>query len=223
VLDLDSAKAKPGWGDQHLYELRDEVREWGETESDPVIEDVWEPHVDERYTIIRAKILKEIRSEWSFAVGDVVSNYRAALNYSARALVQVGSTPDRAKGFNCQFPIVDPGHKSHPNSRAFLDRTDWARRKCLPGVPRKYLRALSPFQPYPSRRKYRWPLDLLRDLSNRDKHQETLLAIHGIEVMHTIHELRVDRSNEPARIVQPFVGVPLPGWTTPQSGTKLMR
>lgn len=222
--DLSAAKAKLGWGDHHLYALRDEVREWGETESDPVIEDVWEPHADEGYTIIRAKILKDIQREWPFVVGDIVSNYRAALNYAARGLVQVGATPDRAKGFGFQFPIVDPEHKSRPNSRAFLDRTGWARKKCLPGVPRKYLRALSPFQPYPSHRNSRWPLDLLRNLSNRDKHQETRLTIHGIEVIHTIHEVRgIRRANEPPRLVQPFVGVLLPGWTTPQTGTKLMR
>lgn len=164
MLDVDSAKAKLGWGDHYLFELRDEVREWGEAESDPVIEDVWEPHLEERYTIIRAKILKDIKSEWSFAVGDVVSNYRAALNYAARALVQIGSTPDAIKGFGVQFPIMDPAHKPRPNSRTFLDRRGWARKECLPGVPRKYLRALSPFQPYPSRRKCRWPLDLLREL-----------------------------------------------------------
>lgn len=223
VLDLESAKAKLGWADDHMWELRTEVREWGENDSDPVIEDMWEDHPDQRYTIIRAKLLKPISRAWPFAVGDIVSNYRAALNYAARALVQAGSAPGRAQGTAFQFPIVDPGRKPRPNARTFLDPGDWARKKCLPGVPRKYVRTLSPFQPYPSRLKARWPLDLLRDLSNRDKHQETLLAIHGIEVIHAIAEIRLDRSNEPVRPVQSFVGIPLRGWSTPQAGTKLMR
>lgn len=41
--------------------------------------------------------------------------------------------------------------------------------------------------------------------------------------MHTIAEIRIDRSNEPVRPIEPFVGVLLRGWSTPHPGTKLMR
>ena len=216
---LAAAFAKLEWGDHYLHALSPEVRKWGDPNSDPVVTGKWEEYPEKRFTLVPFESFAPTPREWPFLIGDIVSNYRAALNYAAYELVRVGRTPAKCDGIGVQFPIGDPVEHPHATVATFHK---WVQEKQLPGVLVKYVRTISPFQPYASRRHSRWPLDALRVLSNRDKHRRPLLMtrIHRIAITGAISEPRKDETGTP---FIPFKITPLRGRFTPKPGTYIAR
>ena len=192
--DLASARAKLEWGNHHFKTISDEIREWGQPDSDTIITDDWEEHPDQGYTLVRVTSVGPIPSHWRFVIGDAISNYRSALNYAAFDIVPAKATLPPDKLGKIQFPIVDPG--KYPAAATFT--VGRFHPEHLPGVPLKYWRALSPFQPYRGRLNSRWPLDALYVASSP----------------------RINRQNKSVVIL---TFVPLPGSKSPEAGTKFVR
>lgn len=88
--------------------------------------------------------VKPIPDDWSLILGNALNEYRSALNYVAGALVLAGSRPTVSDdpGSQFQFPVCETTRTD------FFEPRGNVRMRQLPGVPVKYLRALSPFQPY---------------------------------------------------------------------------
>jgi hypothetical protein len=218
-LNLKDARAKRNWADRRLLTLGVETGEWANPDSDPIETGEWEEHPDERYTLIPFARAKPMSDEWPFAVGDIVSNYRAALNYAAYALVLAGSIPEAARDATdtrIQFPIVHPA-LSHPPTAESFAADGWVHGK-LPGVCEKYLRAISPFQPYEARGNE--PLNALRVLSNADKHRHPLLMAQVARIEGAISEARKNAEGTP---VSTFGITLLPGRLAPEPGTYIAR
>lgn len=177
-LDLVSARAKLARGQGHAAELLREVRAWLNDESDPPIRPGFNHEPDKRRTLADVKSLKKIPPEWDDFLGDALHNYRSALNHVVGAMVRVGSDPQKFTDLRSyfQFPVFE-GSRSD-----FLSKTGNARRSQLPGVRRKHVEAISPFQPYKSRGN-RWALRALKDLNDLDKHRKPVLAIHYVAGM----------------------------------------
>jgi hypothetical protein len=103
--------------------------------------------------------LPHLRNDCGLAVGDVIQNFRAALDHLAWDLVRIGLDPDPKKPQNVQFPMAT----SYSSYQGQI-------RSRLPGVPVAQLAVVRRFQPY--RRgdgptAVRW----LRNLSDKDKHR----------------------------------------------------
>jgi hypothetical protein len=207
---------KAGWGDHYLQALSKDVRKWGDPNSNPVITGEWEEDFDKRCSVIPFAGFKPTSADWPLIIGDIVSNYRAALNYAAYELVRAGRTPSRCDERGVQFPIVVPDE--HPSAAAFLGRR--IHKRNLPGVACKHLRVISPFQPYPGRRRGRWPLDALRVLSNGDKHRHPLLTAQVARIVGVVSEPRKDGMGAP---FMPFKVKPLTGRFAPKPGTHIAR
>lgn len=180
--DLSSAHGKLAWADRPGLALLEEILQWGDPNSNPIVQAPWEDHEEDGRTIVRAARVKAIPSDWAFAIGDIVSNYRAALNYAAVDLVRAGNTPAQGNDKGVQFPIVNPTKGT--TEAQFLSLGDWAHHNGLPGVTLPYLQAIAPFEPFANRRRDRLPLDALRTLSNRDKHQAPILTA-AAQIIHS--------------------------------------
>jgi hypothetical protein len=121
---------------------------------------------------------------WSVLLGDVASNFRAALDHLAWAIVSRGDTPpqsltERAQRKVC-FPIYDT-----------RDRFNGSLAVCLPGARRVDIAKIRFLQPYHygAKRRPRHTLALLATINNNDKHRsiEPLWAFPvglGIQITH---------------------------------------
>jgi len=215
-LNLADARAKQNWADKRLLALGVEIGKWGHPSADPVETGEWEDHPDERYTLIPFASAKSMPDDWPLAIGDIVSNYRAALNYAASALVAAGAKPQCAGRYPVQFPIVDPSRCDAPTAASF--ETDGWVNKQLPGVVPEYLRAISTFQPYEGCGDR--PLNALRVLSNVDKHRRPLLMAQIMVVHGSVSEVREDELGHP---VSTFDLTTLASGQTPKPGTYIAR
>jgi hypothetical protein len=102
--------------------------------------------------------------EVALMVGDIVANYRAALDYLALILVDRGRTPCLTPSalVQVQFPI----YSDRLAYNAALERR-------LPGVRKQHRAIIRRHQPYHrGKRAFRDALAILADLSNKDKHRK---------------------------------------------------
>ena len=174
-LDLSSADAKFERAKFHAHELQDNIRKWVHDDVNPVIRIGLEDDPKRQRTLAYAESIKDVPPEWGLILGDALHNYRSALNHAVGALVLIGSNPeafvDPDSGF--QFPVCDTSRSD------FFAPKGRVRKSQLPGVPLKYLRAISQFQPY-HRRRSRWALSALKLLNDLDKHRKPILATHHV-------------------------------------------
>lgn len=150
----------------HLQTLNAEVGDFGER--DPYT-DVHEFHLYPPYEaeyVIRMKVKRGSRPEWSLTIGDCVHNLRSILDYAVLALWRAHSG-EPAKIENVQFPIYSTqgGYRE-------------ARTRRIGGVHPRVKTIIRLAQPYQRRNDPDGhPLMLLHALDNHDKHR----------VLHTTH------------------------------------
>jgi len=173
--DLSSAESKFERAKLHAHELLEDIRIWTEDQDDPPVRIGLEDDLKYCRTLAYAKSIKGIPPDWSLKLGDALHNYRSALNYVAGELVLSGRTPAVFSDPNSkfQFPICETTRKDFFNGRGVI------RKSQLPGVQVKYLRAISPLQPY-KRGKSHWALPALKLLNDLDKHRNPILAAHHV-------------------------------------------
>jgi hypothetical protein len=105
---------------------------------------------------VRVDVHRETDPYWAVIIGDLVHNLRSALDHLAWALVQVnGNKPTK----RTQFPI-------------FTDQGEFEAdgRRMIAGVSAEATALLESLQPYVRRNPADHPLEVIRLLSNRDKH-----------------------------------------------------
>jgi hypothetical protein len=118
-----------------------------------------------RIDISVAKV-ESLPIEWGLLLGDIVHNYRSALDCIAWALVELGKRPPHTLTEEEQrrvyFPIC--------STKREFDKT---RRRRLPGVGKTEVEIVRSYQPYKAGRWLRdtHPFAVLRELSNSDKHR----------------------------------------------------
>jgi hypothetical protein len=171
MLDLSSFNAKVNRGDDHLRTLNDEVRRWQERES-------W-TFVKERsddYTIFHLGVVIDEMPDlhhWAALVGDLVSNYRAALDHLVYAVgvAESGSDPPPDEG-KLAFPLCD-------TSKLFKKQA-WR----LTSLSSDAFAAIKRTQPFDGADHAGWRvLRVLRDLNDSDKHRKVhLSALHLREI-----------------------------------------
>lgn len=112
--------------------------------------------------------------EWGLVLGDIVHNYRSALDCIAWALVELGSRPPYILTEEEQRRVYFP---TCSTKREF----DKTRRRRLPGVGKTEVEIVRAYQPYKAGRWLRdtHPFAVLRELSNSDKHRavQPVLAV----------------------------------------------
>ena len=122
--------------------------------------------------------------EWGLQLGDILNNFRSALDHAAWHLANSESTPPLTpeKRRGVQFPILDEQAK-------FPD----AARRRLAGVPsneRAIIERHQPFQNAASPGSH--PLALLRDLNDTDKHRQIRL----LALQHNLLDVRVTKHTD---------------------------
>jgi hypothetical protein len=171
--DLKLARAR-----EHFNELQSEVRRWEEGEGYAlrVNEDGHSP-----FYIARAEILKPVEEHpYSLLVGDFLQNARAALDYIASALGDVGAggVMSERDAAETMFPIVgdvDPWWVSGDSPGVFAER---AKRR-LPTVPDAARAVIEDLQPYKKGGDL-WayePLWVLNELARFDRHRFLQLGV----------------------------------------------
>jgi hypothetical protein len=172
--DLSSAEAKWERAQFHAQKLLHRIFGWAHNDNDPAIRVGLEDDLKRHRTLVYVKSVKRIPPKWGLELGDALHNYRSALNYIAASLIRVGLTPGEALNATFQFPVC----RTTPTD--FYAPIGPVRRDQLPGVRLKYLRAISPFQPYKARGN-RWVLPAIKTLNNLDKHSQPVLAAHYVK------------------------------------------
>jgi hypothetical protein len=114
---------------------------------------------DAAVALVRVATVPLVRDDCGLTLGDVLQNFRAALDHLAWDLVKIGATPKPAYPQGIYFPMA-PSHKSF--SKTINTK--------LPGVPKGQRAVVRRYQPY---RRGMGPQAVrrLRDLSDHDKHR----------------------------------------------------
>ena len=109
--------------------------------------------------VIAISALPRLRNDCGLTIGDVIQNFRAALDYLAWDLVRTGSTPRPVNPRLVQFPMAT-------SFKAFRGRLATQ----LPGVSTDFRAIIRRYQPY---RRGEGPTAIrwLCNLSNMDKHR----------------------------------------------------
>lgn len=184
-LDLSSATAKFERAQTHAHELQRLVRLWLHDDSDPPIRPGFTDEPNHRRTLAYAKSLKDIpTTEWGKLFGDALNNYRSALNHVVGAMVLRGKKAEEFANLASvfQFPVC------RGTREQLLDPGGHIRRVQLPGVRRRDVEAISPFQPYKGRA-HRWELPALKSLNDIDKHRRAVLAVHHVAGLVTVQPI----------------------------------
>jgi hypothetical protein len=150
---------------QHFVALDTEIRPFLQSEPYRV-----EDRTEANGEVVGALVVKrEAPREWGAAVGDVVHNLRAALDYLAWQLVEAnGGTPSR----DTEFPVYQ-----HPEG--FAERLG----KALAGASDEARRIVTQLQPFNTAAPARHPLAVLHALDIRDKHRLLNVVVCGIKSM----------------------------------------
>ncbi len=157
-------------GDEHLKSLYDLIRTWGESEP---YEFLLEQTEERTFYGFRIKFTDPPDfSRWGAITGDVLTNYRAALDYMVHALAMLASGSDPRRNTNrLQFPITN----SQANWIEALES------KRLSGLSPSSVATIEAAQPYNRSDRGGEMLTRLRDLNNPDKHRRLNLAIFAIQ------------------------------------------
>jgi hypothetical protein len=158
-------------GKKHLDELQHHVRAWSNLHPEPPYTFGKKFNSKRNLFTFHIESIEQYPVEWSLIAGDVLTNFRAALDYLAHDLVGVGSEPKWKGGTKPQFAIGS-------YKRVFKQKV----RERMPGIQTKHRTILEGYQPYKWRsRRDIHPFALLDILVVRDKHREIQLAsVHNI-------------------------------------------
>lgn len=158
--ELADARLKLNWGNCHLDSFKDRIQRFLDTKPKIVrLETKYYPKT--QHFLHRVKEVSEFPVEWGLVIGDVLHNYRSALDAAAWKLVTLGTTPKPTDPKQVMFPIYKTTRGFHAN----INRR-------LPGVSTAALAVVERRQPYNG-----WDEPAkLQTLSNDDKHR----AIHPI-------------------------------------------
>jgi hypothetical protein len=148
--------------DEHFRMLRDAIKEFAESDFyDTVTE------LDYRGRLVgRAINVQQPPTDHSLLIGDCIHNYRSALDHLAYALASSYTNPlPEIFAKTSAFPIFNNGEK-------FRRRGPSGGVHKMRGMSRSARASIRRLQPY-QRRKYPelWPLWMLEELSNIDKHR----------------------------------------------------
>jgi hypothetical protein len=153
VIDLSGARVKLDRAQQQLLALGHGLMAFAEHEPYRLVERV-DPREEEDladYCYIVTD-LRSPRPEYAAHIGEILHNFRSALDYFVYAAATRHS-------FSTQFPI-------------FHRASDWPRSQpMLRAVPRRYVRIVEESQPYHLPQPYDHVLAKLNYLSNTDKHR----------------------------------------------------
>ncbi len=169
TLSLDSAWFKWDWAVRHSQLLQADIAGTLKPDGDPGSESVlrigheYDPQLN--CWVVKVKFVGDIPTRLSLIAGDVIQNFRSALDHLAWFLVQRVSrdaplTKDQERGV--YFPFCD--------SEKHFARSISSK---LPGVPDADLAIIRQFQPYftGDEFKARHAFRILADLSDHDKHR----------------------------------------------------
>jgi len=136
---FDSAWRKWDWGGKHAQELKNCFPGGASTRPfvDTTVESTYEP--ESQCIILTIGGLAPFPDEWSLRLGDVVGNYRSALDHLAWAVVMQGTRGDSLKAAEARriyFPVVE-------REGDFTDRT-----KTLLGARSEDLAIFRSYQPF---------------------------------------------------------------------------
>jgi hypothetical protein len=186
VSEFDSAWWKWHWAGVHAHELKECFP--GGAHAQPFIDATIESEYDpKRHCIVlRVTTASPPPAEWALRLGDVVGNYRAALDHLAWTIVMrgvKGRTLTEAQESGVYFPIcVSPSHFTKSIGRK------------LPGARRADLAVIRRYQPY-QRGKRNLPihvLTILNECSKLDKHR----ALQTTPTRPARSELRIGRTED---------------------------
>jgi hypothetical protein len=171
----ESAWLKWSWANAHSEMFKQYLAAWRDDPNRDRGIDLEKRYNPKRHCIVVsvAKI-KALPTEWGLVLGDIVHNYRSALDCIAWALVEQGKRPPstltKKEQDGVYFPICD--------SRDWFNNTF---RTKLPGVSKAEVAVVRSYQPYKTGKQLRhfhafW---VLSRLSNNDKHRavQPVLAI----------------------------------------------
>jgi hypothetical protein len=154
VIDLSGARVKLDRAQEQLFALGDMLAAFAEDEPYQLVARVepgaTEDLVDYRYIVTD---LRPTRPEFAAHIGEILHNFRSALDYFVYASATRHS-------FSTQFPIF---HRS----------SDWPAKSppMMRAVPRRYVRIVEQAQPYHLSDPSEHTLSKLNYLSNTDKHR----------------------------------------------------
>lgn len=193
-LDLAGCWAKLDRGKRYVDQLRDEVREAGQPDSN-IIPLRREYHDESRSIVVRIEHVPIVRDHWALIVGDAVHNFRCALDHLGwqLAIRCLGRDPTEREARNVQFPIVTnpldwrPGEYRHLR---FMSKNDAA--------------LIEEFQPYKASQPLEvTALGVLASLSNIDKHRTVHVAYVVIgELLYQNAGTWFDCDPDPTRLVE---------------------
>jgi len=154
MIDLSGARTKLDRAQQQLLALGHALMAFVEREPYQLVERI-EPHPDSELAdyVYAVGSLRPTRPEYSAHIGEILHNFRSALDY----LVYAAAT---RHSWTTQFPI-------------FHHASDWTRKSgpMLRAVPQRYVRIAEEVQPYHLRNPHAHLLAKLNYLSNTDKHR----------------------------------------------------
>ncbi len=182
TIDLSGARTKLERAQEQLLALGETLADFAENEPYQLAERVAPGATDElldyRYIVTG---LRPTRPEWSAHIGEILHNFRSALDYFVYAAATRHS-------FSTQFPI-------------FHRATDWPAKSgpMMRAVPQRYARIVELAQPYQLPNPYEHTLSKLNYLSNTDKHRllnttatalseaaPTFLAENDVAIIHDV-------------------------------------
>jgi hypothetical protein len=171
-IDFGSSLAKFWRGVELVEELNTHIVAWSDFETDPPVVFRQKRYPKKHLIEFWVEHVKPVSPDWSLILGDALNNFRAALDHLAWQLYVTGDA----------YPLANPGDEVRIQfPRYWSNKPDFLKRvveKELPGVSKRRLLRLSPFQPYASRKGGGYPaIPVLADLANADKHRELLLTV----------------------------------------------
>jgi hypothetical protein len=154
AIDLSGARVKLDRAHEQVLALGETLAAFAENEpyqlAEQVVPGATDDLVDYRYVVTD---LRPTRPEFAAHIGEILHNFRSALDYFVYAAATRHS-------FSTQFPI-------------FHRATDWPAKSgpMMRAVPRRYARIVELAQPYQLPNPYEHTLSKLNYLSNTDKHR----------------------------------------------------
>ena len=151
---LESTRCKLARAREHLKQLDAERRAFLDTQPFLYI-----PHYDletGRHEI-RARKLADPPIRLGVLAGDVIHNYRAALDHLVYEVAGYGPKGEAGRGKRTQFPVFDNPRDFHSNKAVYLK-----------GVPKEAVDLLELGQPYKGGER---PMAMIARLDDRDKHR----------------------------------------------------
>jgi len=169
---MSSAWAKYHWASKHMHAVDAAITRSLDPKTHTVPLDVQiEVQGKSATALVRVGGLPSIRTDCGLALGDVLQNFRSALDHLAWGLVKIGNDPRPKKPKRVYFPMAE-------SAKSFKRQiNDW-----LPGVPRDYRTIVRRYQPYrrgERSKAIRW----LRNFSDVDKHRvlvPTVINAHDL-------------------------------------------